>query len=68
MQTAISRPHALFKSGDALAKRLDLSRSDVCARALAEYVAEYHGNDLTQRWSAMHAKEDSRIDAELMRG
>ena len=68
MQTAISRPHALFKSGDALAKQLGLSRSEVYARALAEYVAKYNGHDLTQRWSAMHAKVDSRIDAELMRG
>ena len=67
INTALSRPDALFKSGDALAKQLGLSRSEVYARALAEYVAEYNGHDLTQRWSAMHAKEDSRIDAGLMR-
>ena len=66
MKTAISLPDALFKSGDALAKRLKLSRSELYARALAEYVAKYNGNDLTQRINAVYAREDSRVDAGLM--
>ena len=67
MKTAISLPDALFKSGDALAKRLDLSRSELYARALAEYVAKYNGNDLTQRLNAVYANEDGGIDTALMR-
>lgn len=66
MKTAISLPDALFTSGDALAKRLGLSRSEVYARALAEYVAKYNGNDLTQRINAVYANEDSSIDPALM--
>lgn len=67
MKTAISLPDALFKSGDELAQRLGLSRSEVYARALAEYVAKYNGNDLTQRINAVCAKEDTSIDPALMR-
>jgi len=66
MKTAISLPDALFKSGDALAKRLGLSRSELYSRALAEYVAKHDGHDLTQRLNAVYANEDSRIDAGLM--
>ncbi|MEK7329802.1 MAG: ribbon-helix-helix protein, CopG family, partial [Candidatus Eisenbacteria bacterium] len=33
MKTAISLPDSLFRSGDALAKRLGVSRSELFARA-----------------------------------
>ena len=38
MKTAISLPDALFRAGDALAKRMKLSRSS--CRALAEFLAK----------------------------
>ena len=66
MKTAISLPDALFKSGDALAKRLGLSRSELYARALAEYVAKHKGSSLTQRLNAVYADEDSRMDPAMM--
>ena len=66
MKTAISLPDAVFESGDALAKRLGLSRSEVYARASAEYVAKYNGNDLTQQINAVYANEDSNIHPALM--
>ena len=49
MKTAISLPDDLFKSGDALAKRLGVSRSELYARALADLVAKHRASQLTQR-------------------
>ncbi len=62
MKTAISLPDALFKSGDTLAKRLGVSRSELYARALADFVAKHKANQFTQRLNAVYADEESRLD------
>ena len=66
MKTAISLPDPLFKSGDALAKRLGVSRSELYARALADYVAKHNASHFTQRLNAVYAEEESRLDAALV--
>ncbi len=63
MKTAISLPDALFKSGDTLARRLGVSRSELYARALAEFVAKHKAELVTQRLNAVYAAESSRLDA-----
>lgn len=63
MKTAISLPDDLFKSGDSLAKRMGVSRSELYARALAEFVAKHRSNQVTQRLNAVYADEESRLDA-----
>lgn len=65
MKTTISVPDDLFRSGDALAKRLRVSRSELYARALAEYVAKHRADQVTQRLNAVYASEDSRLDPAL---
>lgn len=65
MKTAISLPDLLFRAGDALAKRLGVSRSELYARALAEFVAKHKASQLTQRLNAVYADEESRLDPAL---
>jgi len=65
MKTAISLPDDLFRAGDALAKRMKVSRSELYARALAEYVAKYRADRLTQRLNAVYATEDSTLNPGL---
>jgi metal-responsive CopG/Arc/MetJ family transcriptional regulator len=67
MKTAISLPDDLFRAGDALAKRMKVSRSELYARALAEYVAKHRADQLTQRLNAVYATEDSGLDPALSR-
>lgn len=62
MKTAISLPDALFKSGDTLAKRMGVSRSELYARALAEFVAKHKASQFTKRLNAVYAAEDGRLD------
>jgi metal-responsive CopG/Arc/MetJ family transcriptional regulator len=65
MKTAISLPDDLFRAGDALAKRMKVSRSELYARALAEYVAKHRADRLTQRLNAVYAAEDSALEPGL---
>jgi metal-responsive CopG/Arc/MetJ family transcriptional regulator len=62
MKTAISLPDELYRSGDRLAKRLGLSRSELYARALGEFVAKHQSEQITQRLNTVYATEDSRLD------
>ena len=67
MKTAISLPDGLYRSGDRLAKRLGVSRSELYARALAEFLAKHQSDQITQRLNAVYAAEDSRLDPALMK-
>ncbi|MCX5765624.1 MAG: ribbon-helix-helix domain-containing protein [Gemmatimonadetes bacterium] len=65
MKTAISLPDDLFKSGDSLAKRMGLSRSELYARALADFVAKHKASQVTQRLNAVYATEVTVLDPAL---
>ena len=65
MKTAISLPDELFESADALAERLGLSRSELYATAVAEYLAKHRDEDVTARLNSVFAEETSGIDPKL---
>lgn len=62
MKTAISLPDDLFASADALAERLGVSRSNLFATALAEFLAKHQGRRVTERLDAVYATESSALD------
>lgn len=61
MKTAISLPDPLFKSAEALARRLGVSRSELFANAMAEFIAQHDRARLTERVNAAYA--DAADDA-----
>ncbi len=65
MKTAISLSDELFESADALAKRLGLSRSELYATAVAEYLAKHRDEDVTARLNEVFSEEPSGVDPEL---
>jgi metal-responsive CopG/Arc/MetJ family transcriptional regulator len=67
MKTAISLPDELFASADALAERLGISRSQLFATALAEYLAKHQSQKVTDRLNAVYATEPSTLDPALQR-
>jgi metal-responsive CopG/Arc/MetJ family transcriptional regulator len=67
MKTAISLPDHLFESADELAQRLGVSRSELYATAVAEYVAKHRSQDVTTRLNEVFGKEPSGIDPALRR-
>ena len=65
MKTAVSIPDELFAAADALAARLEMSRSRLIAVALAEYVARHRAGRVTERLDAVYAAEESRPEATI---
>lgn len=62
MKTAISLPDHVFASADELASRLGISRSELYATAVAEYVAKHRGSEVTERLNAVYSDEASGLD------
>ncbi len=67
MKTAISLPDDLFRSADTLAERLGVSRSQLFATAMAEFLAKHHAKTLTDQLNAVYATQDNRLDPGLSR-
>lgn len=62
MKTAISIPDDLFASAEQAARRLGVSRSELFANALREYLASHRFGDVTEQLNAIYAEEDSHLD------
>jgi len=67
MKTSISLPDPVFTAADALAGRLGVSRSELYATALAEFVARHTDTEVTARLNEVYAAEDSSLDPVLRR-
>lgn len=67
MKTAISLPDDLFESADALAKRLGISRSELYATAVAEFLAKHQHAKVTERLDDVYGRQSSRLDRPLRR-
>ena len=67
MKTAISLPDELFSAADSLAGRLGVSRSELYATALSEFVAKHSEDEITGRLDHLYSTEPSTLDAPLRR-
>lgn len=67
MKIAISLPDELFESADKLADRLGVSRSELYARAMAEYVAKHQSEEVTARLNDLYGDEHSGVDPAIRR-
>jgi len=65
MKTAISMPDKVFEAAERLAKRLELSRSELFTRAVSAYVQEYGDDEVTARLNEIYARESSALDPVL---
>ncbi len=65
MKTAISVPDSLFDAAEEVAERLGVSRSQLYATALAEYVAQHRDDEVTAALNRVYAEESSEVDPVL---
>ena len=67
MKTAISIPDPVFKSGEQLASRLRVSRSELYAKALKAFLEEHRDDLITSRLNEVYGPgaEGSSIDSDL---
>jgi metal-responsive CopG/Arc/MetJ family transcriptional regulator len=67
MKTAISIPDKVFRSADALAKRLGISRSELYSTAIAEFLSRHQGRHITTRLDVIYSEENSSLSPNLIR-
>ena len=65
MKTAVSVPDDLFRLADAAAKRLRVSRSQLYAAALAEYLGRQQTDAITERLNEVYSRLDAKLDPVL---
>ncbi len=67
MKTSISIPDDLFESADALAEQMGMSRSQLYAIAVEEYVAKHRATEVTDRLNEVYATERSNLPESVTR-
>jgi metal-responsive CopG/Arc/MetJ family transcriptional regulator len=65
MKTAISIPDKTFSSADRLAKKMKMSRSELYARAVQEFVTEHAGLNVREKLDQVYAAKSSAMDPSL---
>jgi len=65
MKTAISIPDKVFRSAERFAQVSNMSRSQLYARAVAEYVEKHRHRRITEALNEVYAKTPSKIDPVL---
>ena len=66
MKTAISIPDSIFRAAEKLAHRLGITRSELYANAVAEYIQEHRNDKVTKKLDEIYEKESSSLDSTLM--
>jgi hypothetical protein len=67
MKTAISLPDDVFEGAERLAKRLKMSRSELYARAVAEFISRYSPDEVTESFDKVCAEVGPELDPALRR-
>jgi len=65
MKTAISIPDPIFTAAEKMAAELDISRSELYAKAVAEFVSAYSGESITKKINEVLATDSSELDPVL---
>lgn len=60
-------PDDLFRSAEATARRLRVSRSELYARAIAEFLKARQGDAITERLNEVYSRDPAEVDPGLRR-
>jgi len=66
MKTAISIPDNIFISADHLAKRLNMSRSELYTRAIQQYITECRHAGVKEKLDQVYASENASVDPTVL--
>ena len=67
MKTAVSLPDEIFRQAEATAKKLRISRSQLYATALSEYLDRNSPEIITAKLNAYYSRKPAKIDPALVR-
>lgn len=67
MKTAVSVPDDLFRQAEAAARRLRVSRSELYAKAIAEFLSRQDEGTVTERLNEVYSRQRAKLDSALHR-
>jgi metal-responsive CopG/Arc/MetJ family transcriptional regulator len=67
MKTAVSMPDDLFRRAEAAARRLRVSRSELYARAIEEFLKAQQGSAITERLNEVYSRMPAKVEPALER-
>ena len=67
MKTAVSMPDDLFRMAEAAARRLRVSRSELYAKAIAEFLKQQDADTITERLNDLYSQHPAKMDPALHR-
>jgi metal-responsive CopG/Arc/MetJ family transcriptional regulator len=67
VKTAVSLPDELFRMAEATARRLRISRSELYAKAIAEFLKSQQENSITERLNDVYSRRSAKVDSGLHR-
>lgn len=62
MKTAISIPDPIFEAAEELARRLGMSRSELYATAVSQFLASFQDEAVTQALNELYAETPATVD------
>jgi hypothetical protein len=65
MKTAVSVPDDLFQQAEAAARRLRVSRSELYAKAIAEFLNRQDEKSITERLNDVYSRQPAKVDPGL---
>lgn len=66
MKTAISIPNDIFERAESLARKMEVSRSELYTEAIRIYLKENHIEDVTAKLDEVYKDTNSSLDKELL--
>jgi hypothetical protein len=67
MKTAVSVPDEIFRTAEATARRLRVSRSQLYATAISEFLERQQANTITERLNQVYSRHPAKVDPALHR-
>ena len=67
MKTAVSLPDDLFFMAEAAARRLQVSRSELYAKAISAFLKSQESNRITERLNEVYSQHPAKLDPGLQR-
>ena len=67
MKTAVSLPDDLFRQAEAAARRLRVSRSQLYATAISEFLNRQRSDAVTDRLNEVYSRRPAKVDSALHR-
>ena len=67
MKTAVSVPDDLFRQAEAAASRLRVSRSQLYATAISEFLNRQQSGAVTERLNEVYSRRTAKVDSALHR-